>query len=685
MSAKGRSLRHGSRAADESGFFAHHGFWAPGVRLFRKLGFRTKALLISLMFVVPLAVIASAYLRTAQAEQALVSKELAGIGFAREIIGLLDRLEQQRLAAVRARLDPAVNGADAARATAAQLARVIEAHRAVADLVANDALDVLRANAEKAADAPANPLAAHKRHSQVIEAAQALLQRTIDGTGLGIDPQLDTRYLIQVGIGDLPRAMEAVLAQADLAIAAAAGAPASLVSMQMAQPRAIGLYLDGQVRDSIDLVSASEPELAAPLAYAPTQEAMAATSDAASVVLESPEPGAVDALLRHRVDVVQRGAALRDAVLLTLETRLAARAASSRAELLLLLGLLAGSLLIVSYLFVSFAKVMQGGLREVERHLRTMTAGDLTGTPRPWGSDEAASLMIVLREMQDWLRGIVSQVRASSRDIDATSGSIAAEAGGLAASSQHGAEQLADASSAMQRIGGVVRSTAERASSARDSGRANVEAAHRSGAVIQQVIETMQGIHGSSQQIGDITAVIDEIAFQTNVLALNAAVEAARAGESGRGFAVVAAEVRQLALRSATAAREIKTLVGTTIERVDGGVAVAQRAGEAIGEMLVASEQVDAQLSEFARSASEQAEGVLEVGRAVAEITDSTRANVEGVTASQASALHLQEQAQLLSARVDRFRLPEPAATAPRGSWQQQVAAPDALAESAAA
>jgi methyl-accepting chemotaxis protein len=148
---------------------------------------------------------------------------------------------------------------------------------------------------------------------------------------------------------------------------------------------------------------------------------------------------------------------------------------------------------------------------------------------------------------------------------------------------------------------------------------------------------------------------------------------------------VVAAEVRQLALRSATAAREIKTLVGTTIERVDGGVAVAQRAGEAIGEMLVASEQVDAQLSEFARSASEQAEGVLEVGRAVAEITDSTRANVEGVTASQASALHLQEQAQLLSARVDRFRLPEPAATAPRGSWQQQVAVPDALADSAAA
>jgi methyl-accepting chemotaxis protein len=265
----------------------------------------------------------------------------------------------------------------------------------------------------------------------------------------------------------------------------------------------------------------------------------------------------------------------------------------------------------------------------------------------------------VLREMQDWLRGIVAQVRESSRDIDARSGSIAAEAGELAAGSQHEAEQLEDASSAMERIGGVVRSTAERASNARDSGRANVAAARRSGEVIRQVIDTMQGIHGSSKQIGDITAVIDEIAFQTNVLALNAAVEAARAGDSGRGFAVVAAEVRQLALRSATAAREIKELVGSTIARVDGGVEVVQRAGDAIGEMLAASEQVDAQLSEFARSATEQADGVLEVGRAVAEITAQTRAGVERVTASQSSAMHLQEQAQLLSARVDRFRLPD--------------------------
>jgi methyl-accepting chemotaxis protein len=234
----------------------------------------------------------------------------------------------------------------------------------------------------------------------------------------------------------------------------------------------------------------------------------------------------------------------------------------------------------------------------------------------------------------------------------------------------------------MHRIGGVVRSTADRASAARDSGRANVEAARRGGEVMRQVIETMQGIHGSSRQIGDITTVIDAIAFQTNVLALNAAVEAARAGDSGRGFAVVAAEVRQLALRSANAAREIKGLVGATIERVDGGVAVAQRAGEAIREMLVASEQVDAQLSEFSRSASEQAEGVLEVGRAVSEITASTRANAEGVTASQSSALHLQEQAQLLSARVDRFRLPGPGEPAlPGSSWPEaQVSGPEVAA-----
>jgi methyl-accepting chemotaxis protein len=659
MDGKPRAPQQGGNAADQSGFFAHHGFWAPGVRLFRNLGFRAKAALISLMFILPLAVIGSAYLREAQAERQRAARELAGVAFARDLIELLDRLEQQRLASVQAKLDPATPLQPLARETEAQLERVVTAYAAVSDLVSADALDVVRANAAKAAEASSNPLAAYKRQSQVIEAAQVLLQRTVDGTGLGIDPGLDTRYLIQVGISDLPRAVEAVLAQADLALAAAAGAPSNLVSLQMAHPRAIGLYLDGQVRESIDLLAAAEPELASLLAYAPTQEAMTATSDAASALLESADAGTIATLLQRRAELVQNGARLRQAVLEALETRLTARIAGGEAELLLLLGLLAASLLIVSYLFVSFARVMQGGLREVERHLRAMTAGDLTGTPRPWGRDEAASLMLVLREMQDWLRGIVAQVRESSRDIDARSGSIAAEAGELAAGSQHEAEQLEDASSAMERIGGVVRSTAERASNARDSGRANVAAARRSGEVIRQVIDTMQGIHGSSKQIGDITAVIDEIAFQTNVLALNAAVEAARAGDSGRGFAVVAAEVRQLALRSATAAREIKELVGSTIARVDGGVEVVQRAGDAIGEMLAASEQVDAQLSEFARSATEQADGVLEVGRAVAEITAQTRAGVERVTASQSSAMHLQEQAQLLSARVDRFRLPD--------------------------
>ena len=225
------------------------------------------------------------------------------------------------------------------------------------------------------------------------------------------------------------------------------------------------------------------------------------------------------------------------------------------------------SLLFAAYLFLCFYRVMEGGLRETRRHLRAMTQGDLTTSPSPWGGDEAAQLMLELRDMQDSLRGMVLRVRRSSDEIVHSSSEIASGALDLSARTEQAAANLEQSAASMEEIASTVRTIAESTQEASRVARHNAQTASDGGRVMGDVVRTMEGIRGSSRKIGEITATIDSIAFQTNILALNAAVEAARAGDQGRGFAVVASEVRVLAQRSAHAAREIKGLIATVSNR----------------------------------------------------------------------------------------------------------------------
>ena len=214
-------------------------------------------------------------------------------------------------------------------------------------------------------------------------------------------------------------------------------------------------------------------------------------------------------------------------------------------------GVFAVALLIASYLFLSFYRVMDGGLKETRRHLRAMTDGDLNTSPFPWGNDEAAQLMFELRAMQESLRKIVTSVRGSSESMVHASSEIASASMDLSAPTEQTAANLEQSASSMEEISSTVKHTADNVRQAAALAADNSKAAVRGGAVIAEVVSTMDDINSSSKKIGDIIGVIDGIAFQTNILALNAAVEAARAGEQGRGFAVVATEVRSLAQRSA--------------------------------------------------------------------------------------------------------------------------------------
>ena len=315
-------------------------------------------------------------------------------------------------------------------------------------------------------------------------------------------------------------------------------------------------------------------------------------------------------------------------------------------------------LVLAGYLFLSFYRVMDGGLKETSRHLRAITVGDLTMSPAPWGDDEAARLMLDLREMQESLCRMVLKVRLSSDEIAQSSGEIASGASDLSTRTEQAAANLEEAAASMEQISTTVSTSAENSSTAARTARSNATVAADGGRIMQEVVVTMDGIRTSSARIGEIIGTIDGIAFQTNILALNAAVEAARAGEQGRGFAVVAGEVRMLAQRSADAAREIKTLISSSVEQVEAGAKVVRKAGETISEIVISSEQVDHLLGEVATGAREQSQGIALIGQAIHELDQMTQQNAALVEETAAAADSMKTQAQTLAGEVARFQLP---------------------------
>jgi methyl-accepting chemotaxis protein len=316
------------------------------------------------------------------------------------------------------------------------------------------------------------------------------------------------------------------------------------------------------------------------------------------------------------------------------------------------------ALTVAAYLFLSFYRVMDGGLRETRRHLRAMTQGDLTTSPVPWGADEAAQVMLEMKAMQESLRSMVLRVRRSSDEIVNSSSEIASDAMELSARTEQAAANLEQSAASMEEISSAVQSSTAHTQEASQVARRNAQTAADGGRAMRAVVQTMEDIRSSSAQIGEIIGIIDSIAFQTNILALNAAVEAARAGEQGRGFAVVASEVRTLAKRSADAAREIKSLIARSVEQVHTGTAVVRGAGVTIEEIVASSQRVDRLLSEVATSARKQSLGIGQIGQAVQELDRMTQQNAAMVEQTAAAATAMNDQAQTLAEEVARFKIP---------------------------
>ncbi len=324
----------------------------------------------------------------------------------------------------------------------------------------------------------------------------------------------------------------------------------------------------------------------------------------------------------------------------------------------LLVGCTGLALAVGAVLSVLLARSITVPLREAERSARAIADMDLTGEPqRHYRSDETGQLLRAIDAMREALRRALLDVRSVVDNISTASTQIATGNMDLSARTEQTASNLEETASAMEELTSTVRHSADSAAQANQLTNSAAQVARRGGDVVAQVVGTMTEIQASSQKIGDIIGTIDGIAFQTNILALNAAVEAARAGEQGRGFAVVAGEVRTLAQRSAEAAREIKALIGASVDKVETGTRLVSDAGSTMNEIVDSVQRVTDIVGEISTASREQSQGIGQINTAVADLDKMTQQNAALVEESTAAAESLKDQAARLSDVVATFRL----------------------------
>ena len=324
---------------------------------------------------------------------------------------------------------------------------------------------------------------------------------------------------------------------------------------------------------------------------------------------------------------------------------------------LALVVMVAAALLLGTGAAISITRSITGPIGSAVRVAETVAAGDLSSRIVARGGDETAQLLRSLARMNENLAGIVGQVRSSSESIATGSAQIAIGNADLSQRTEEQASNLQQTAASMEQLSGTVKTSAETANHASRLASDASSAAVKGGEVVSAVVQTMQDIAASSKRIADIIGVIDGIAFQTNILALNAAVEAARAGEQGRGFAVVAGEVRSLAQRSAEAAREIKTLIGASVEKVEVGARQVNVAGDSMTDIVAQVQRVSQLINEISHGAGEQSTGISQVGDAVSQLDQVTQQNAALVEESAAAAESLKTQAANLADAVRVFRL----------------------------
>ena len=486
-----------------------------------------------------------------------------------------------------------------------------------------------------------------------------------DEFGLARDPAPDANQLIQAVLYALPDLTE------ELGKARARGA--GMLTSKAPTPaerQSLGLYVS-KANDSLarmvrafDKAAAANPELKSDLAATmseATDLAQQATRLATEQILNTEQFSyAASAYFDFFTKAIDAQLRFNQAAMSSLDAMLEGTASRRQRELLILLGSLGLMVLVGASVGViaarSITTQLGGEPGEVVRIADAIAQSDLSSAISVKTGTEA-SIVAAMARMQDSLQKVVSAVRQSSESIASGSTEIASGNADLSQRTEEQAANLEETAASMEQLTATVKQNSETARQAKLLASSASEAAAKGGAVVGQVVGTMGEITTSSKKIADIISVIDGIAFQTNILALNAAVEAARAGEQGRGFAVVASEVRSLAQRSAQAAKEIKTLIDASVDKVEIGARQVADAGQSMDDIVNQVQQVSKLITEISSASEEQTQGIAQVGEAVQQLDQVTQQNAALVEQSAATAETLKHQAAGLNQVVSVFRL----------------------------
>ncbi|WP_457417706.1 methyl-accepting chemotaxis protein [Roseateles sp. P5_E7] len=630
-----------------------------------------KLMLLTLLVLVAIAIPSAFQVRQARQLATAAQSELDGLAPARQLVRLTQLTQQHR--GLSAALLGGNDSVQAARE--AKNAEVAKQFTDVAGMldgnVANTAMRATWQDAQQrwkalSAQVGAKGLKAAESstlHAQLIAVYFRLLDQLVDQSGLILDPEADTYFLISATLARLPVATEALgqtRARGAGFLAEGKIGPegrtmlAGLVAQAEDQHRGMGVAFD----KSFAVNATRKARLGSKIAALDEQVK-------ASLTLTRDELITKEALAYAAPDYIASYTRTIDAMyvvatdaMAALDELLTERVSSLRRSSWIVVGMLAGMLVVVFLFTRGISRSITVPLAHAAGLAEQIAARDLSGDVVVRARDEIGQLTTALLAMRDSLCGVIGEVRSNAGEVAQASQELASGNRDLSQRTEQQASALEETASSMEELTATVRSNADQAGDASSLAQRACTVAISGGAAVEQVVATMGAIETSSRRIEEIIAVIDGIAFQTNILALNAAVEAARAGEQGRGFAVVASEVRALAGRSAEAAKQIKQLIAASVDQVSDGARLVQGAGATMRETVDSIRSLAELVTSISRASSEQSSGIGQISEAVSHMDQLTQQNAALVEETAAAGMSLQEQAEKLAGIVNTFRMP---------------------------
>ncbi|WP_038766671.1 methyl-accepting chemotaxis protein [Burkholderia pseudomallei] len=634
--------------------------FGPGMRLMARMKLPRKLVILAALFIVPLVAALYATLAVAWHAYATTQGERDGISILETTQDLLKAVQVRRGAgasvlagneAMRAKFDAASASAGRLAATLKQQVRGTDRF----DIVA--AMDALASEYGKAAAGGLGTSAAalFGSHTDVIHAIFLFEKDLAVASRLGVDPDASNYHLIDSVLFVLPGTAETVgVLRGKGAAALVGGALGEADKRELAvragslaeQMSVIRHHLD-RMKDRLGAGVPDGVDLGAVAAFQRTAAALAggdASIDAKAYFQRGTD--AIDALYRVHGTLAQQ-----------LRERLAARAHAEQVKVAAILALSVVLVACALYLFVAFAMSTHEDVAQLSDCMRAVSDGDLRARLAVRGGDEFAFIKRGFNALLDVWAQTLTETRRVADSVMVGSQQIAAGNLDLSGRTETQAASLEQTAASMEELTSTVRHNASNASHASTLSAAASERAADTGRIVTHAVSLMTRIHDSSNRMAEIVTVIEGIAFQTNILALNAAVEAARAGEQGKGFAVVAGEVRALAHRSATAAKDVKELIHESIRHVTDGSSLFQRADDAIRSVNASIKSVDTVVSEIAKASEQQSDGIEQVNAAITQMDEVTQRNAALVEESAAASASLREQAEHMGKLVGRFVL----------------------------